>query len=281
MTVPGIGRQKRRQTPIAAPSDHLHEFQDGEYITRRIHKVARLFRTHQDRARTLLDIGCGTGTISMYLAGVLGAEKTYGIDANPRWVEKARATGVDATVLDIQSENLPYDDNYFDAIFCGELIEHLTDTDHLLDEVFRVLSPGGCCVLTTPNLSAWHNRIALLLGFQPFATGVSFRHRVGHPRFLGTGGTTEHVRVFTYRALVELLKLHGFLVLETAGVGIREAVHWPSPPLAVRAIGPVDALFSRLASLSAGVAIAVRKQQARGATAASRRGNNSAYRGDE
>ncbi len=281
MTVPEIGSEKRRQAPIAAPSEHPHEFQDGEYITRRIHKVAKLFSTHQGQTRTLLDIGCGTGTISQYLAGVLGAEKTYGIDANPRWVEQARANGVDATALDIQSDDLPYDDAYFDAIFCGELIEHLTDTDHLLDEIFRALSPGGCCVLTTPNLSAWHNRIALLLGFQPFATGVSFRHRVGHPRFLGTGGTTEHVRVFTYRALVELLKLHGFLVLETTGVGIQDAVHWPAPPLAVRAIGPVDALFSRLPSLSAGVAVAMRKQRAREATTAPRHANNSAYRGDE
>lgn len=259
MTVRGIGRQVQRQPAMAARSDHAHEFRDGEYITPRVHKVAKLFRTHQGRARTLLDIGCGTGAISMYLAGVLGAEKTYGIDANPRWVEQARATGVDATVLDIQSDSLPYDDDYFDAVFCGELIEHLTDTDHLLDHIFRALSPGGCCVLTTPNLSAWYNRIALFLGFQPFGTGVSFRHRVGHPKFLGTGGTTEHVRVFTYRALAELLKLHGFLVLETVGVGIRDAVHWPSPPLAVRAIGPVDALFSRLPSLSAGVAVAIRK----------------------
>jgi SAM-dependent methyltransferase len=240
-------------------TDHAHEFRDGEHITPRTHKVAKLFRTHQGRARTLLDIGCGTGTISMYLAGVLGAEETCGIDVNPRWVEQARATGVNATVLDIQSDNLPYDDDYFDAIFCGELIEHLTDTDHLLDQIFRALSPGGCCVLTTPNLSAWHNRIALFLGFQPFGTGVSFRYRVGHPKFLGTGGTTEHVRVFTYRALVELLRLHGFLVLETVGIGIRDAVPWPSPPLAVRAIGPVDTLFSRLPSLSAGVAVAIRK----------------------
>lgn len=179
-------------------SDHAHEFRDGEYITRRIHKVAKLFRIHQGRARSLLDVGCGTGAISMYLAGVLRAEKTYGIDVNPRWVEQARATGVDATVLDIESDNLPFADGCFDAIFCGEVIEHLFDTDHLLAEIRRTLAAGGLCVLTTPNLAAWYNRVALLLGYQPFHTGVSLRHNVGLPSFVGTGGVGEHIRVFTY-----------------------------------------------------------------------------------
>jgi hypothetical protein len=44
----------------------------------------------------------------------------------------------------------------------------------------------------------------------------------------------EYLRVFTHRALLELLELHGFPVLETAGVGIANAVHWQSSPLVVR-----------------------------------------------
>ena len=236
------------------------EYEDGDHITGRIIKAARLFQKHQGAAHRLLDIGCGTSTVTTYLADVLGGAKAYGVDANERWVAKARVQGVETAVVDVETDKLPFDDHYFDAIFCGELIEHLTDTDHLLDEIFRVLSPTGCSVLTTPNLSAWHNRIALLLGFQPFGTGVSFRYRVGHPRFLSTGGTPEHIRVFTYRALVQLLKLHGFVVVETAGITIAETVHWPSPPLAVRAIRPVDALFSRLPSFSAGIAVAMKKR---------------------
>jgi SAM-dependent methyltransferase len=69
------------------------EFEDGGYITGRIHTVARLFRTHQGRARALLDIGCGTGMISIYLASVLGGAMVYGVDANRRWAERARITG--------------------------------------------------------------------------------------------------------------------------------------------------------------------------------------------
>ncbi len=81
-------------------------------------------------------LGCGTGAVSLYLAGVVGGAKAHGIDANKLWVEKARIRRVDAVVLDIQCGNLQYEDGYFDAIFCGELIEHLTDTDHLIDEIF-------------------------------------------------------------------------------------------------------------------------------------------------
>jgi SAM-dependent methyltransferase len=103
-------------------------------------------------------------------------------------------------------------------VFCGELIEHMFDPDHLLKEIKRVLKPRGVCILTTPNLSSWANRIALLLGYQPFYTEVSTKFGVGHlfPFWLNAG----HIRLFTYRAIRDLVKIYDLQVEEIYGVGI-------------------------------------------------------------
>ena len=54
----------------------------------------------------------------------------------------ARKNGVKCYQLDVDEEDFPFGDNYFDAIFCGDIIEHLYDPDHLLSEMYRVLRGG-------------------------------------------------------------------------------------------------------------------------------------------
>jgi len=134
-------------------------------------KVSEVFSTH--RFERILDVGCGDGNFSSLLKRACRAKEVYGIDISEKGVESARKNGVKAFQLDIDAEDLPFEDNYFDAIFAGEVIEHLFDTDHFLDEVHRVLKPEGILVLSTPNLASIHNRIALLLGYQPFPMGIS------------------------------------------------------------------------------------------------------------
>jgi len=118
----------------------------------------------------------------------------------------------------VDEEDFPFEDNYFDAVFCGHLIEHLYDPDHMLDEVYRILRRGGLFVVTTANLASWINRIALLFGFQPYATNVSLRYywaliRVAKREKMGEA---DHKKVFTHRSLVELLRLHKYAIIEFA-----------------------------------------------------------------
>ena len=46
---------------------------------------------------------------------------------------------------------IPFQDGQFDAIFAGEVIEHVTDVERTLHEWRRVLKPGGVAIITTPN----------------------------------------------------------------------------------------------------------------------------------
>jgi len=134
----------------------------------------------------------------------------------------------------VDTEDFPFEDNFFDAVIALELIEHLYDPDHFLEEVYRVLKPSGYFILSTPNLASIHNRIALLFGFQPFSMNPSHRFRIGHitdtfrlhkyDPDVGVKREFDHIRLFTYRALKDLLKRYGFKVIKSYGAKAETAV---------------------------------------------------------
>jgi 2-polyprenyl-3-methyl-5-hydroxy-6-metoxy-1,4-benzoquinol methylase len=80
---------------------------------------------------------------------------------------------MNAYELDVSSERLPFQDGYFDVVYMGDVIEHLTNPDFAINEVARVIKTNGFLVLSTPNLACWLNRLLLLLGMQPLFSEVS------------------------------------------------------------------------------------------------------------
>jgi len=167
----------------------------------------------------ILDVGCGDGNFSMLMGEACKAKEVYGIEISEKGVEMARKNGVKCYFLDVDEEDFPFKDNFFDAVTALELIEHLFDPDHFLDEVYRVLKPEGIFILSTPNLASIHNRVALLFGYQPYPMRVSLNYALGH--FIHPGwGAHEHVRVMTLRGLRELLKIHKFKEIKMYGAGM-------------------------------------------------------------
>lgn len=200
---------------------YSQKFAKNLFLSERLKKVLSIFKGHH--FNRLLDIGCGDGSFSVILKDF--AKEVYGIDIAKTAVETSKKKGIKAVQVDIDEEGFPFENNYFDAVFAGEIIEHLHDTDNILDEIYRVSKPKGLCVITTPNLAAWYNRFLLLLGFQPHFTGVSLRYNVGK-LYIGkmkknsihaVGG---HISVFTYRSLRELLELHNFYIENVLGTNL-------------------------------------------------------------
>lgn len=185
-------------------------------------KVIEIFSRY--RFQRLLDIGCGDGNFSILLKRLCSLKEVYGIDISESGVKKAKKNGVKAFRVDVDNKNLPFKDNYFDAIYAGEIIEHLFNPDHFLDEVYRVLKPKGIFVLDTPNLASLYNRIALLLGYLPFDMQVSLKYSLGHlyedlyknekNKYVRA---SDHIRFFTLKSLILLLKKHNFSILNVYG----------------------------------------------------------------
>lgn len=101
--------------------------------------------------RRVLDAGCGLayGTRLLHDAGATSAD---GIDISPSTVEAARAAVGPEIALGVGDVTaLPFPDDAFDLVVCFEVIEHIEERDAALDEIARVLAPGGILAVSSPN----------------------------------------------------------------------------------------------------------------------------------
>lgn len=101
--------------------------------------------------KRVLDAGCGTAYGSAILAAG-GANEVVGVDranevlaaVRPRMPERVQLQCADVA-------NLPFESNSFDIVVCFEVIEHVEDTDRVLDELARVVRDDGVLVISSPN----------------------------------------------------------------------------------------------------------------------------------
>ncbi len=149
------------------------------------------------KAGRVLDVGCLDGTIGELLMQM--GNDVYGLDASEPAIAKAVGRGIQAQLGNVENE-FPFENDSFDAVFAGEIIEHIFDVDMMLAQIFRVLKPGGHFVVTTPNLAAFGRRLMLLLNRNPHIE-ISF-----------TGDAAGHIRYFIKSTFFEILEKHGFQV---------------------------------------------------------------------
>jgi SAM-dependent methyltransferase len=94
----------------------------------------------------VLEVGCGTGAMAARIHDLPGVT-LVATDFSPRFVELTAARGIDARQADICY--LPFDDGSFDVVYAGWMLYHVRDIERALNEVRRVLRPGGTFVAVT------------------------------------------------------------------------------------------------------------------------------------
>lgn len=233
-------------------------YEVGGHLNTRVRRCRALFDGLLQTRQRLLDIGSGAGQITLLLKESLGIKEAFAVDIAEENVRIARSRGIHAVRVNLDLEKLPFEDEQFDAVFAGEVIEHLVNPDHMLQEIRRVLNRSGIFILTTPNLAAWFNRFILLLGWQPLKSGTSFEFDVGRPRIL-TFGETQHLRTYTLRAIRGLLSLNGFRVVAVEGGPARENEAWVHPwPLKIAFA--IDDLVSHVPALAGSLIIGCKRE---------------------
>lgn len=137
----------------------------------------------------MLDLGCGTGVFTAMLAAAGAA--AIGVEVAEAALTRARAAHpeLDFRLAPVDGP-LPLDDRACELVWGSEVIEHVADTERWLDEIARVLAPGGRLLITTPN----HPRLALALrGIEPYSEPLG-----------------DHLHLYTRRSLAATLTELGF-----------------------------------------------------------------------
>jgi SAM-dependent methyltransferase len=149
----------------------------------------------------VLDLGCGSGRFVAALRGA-GADPV-GIEIAEAALERARAVapGTDLRLLEPDG-SLPLEHGSVDLVWCSEVLEHVADGAHLLQEARRVLRPGGRILVTVP----YHGRVkAALIGLLRFDA-----------HFDPQG---QHLRFFTRASLAASLVAAGFEAPDVLAAG--------------------------------------------------------------
>lgn len=121
----------------------------------------REIELHQDHQGKMLDMAAGVGTFVLY--GLHKGYDVYGIEPEP-WKLDYVKRKIQANhypdwyndrIIEGIGENLPFPDNFFDYVTSYQTLEHVQDVSKCLDEMLRVLKPGGKLKLHAPDYRSW------------------------------------------------------------------------------------------------------------------------------
>lgn len=122
-----------------------HESVLASHTWRTIANSAAYLERHLTAGLSLLDVGCGPGTITAEFADRLAPGRVVGLDAAQEVIDRASAefsrTGLEFVVGDAYA--LPFDDDTFDIVHAHQTLQHVADPVAVLREMRRVAKPGG------------------------------------------------------------------------------------------------------------------------------------------
>jgi ubiquinone/menaquinone biosynthesis C-methylase UbiE len=138
------------------------------YSRKRLDEFLDRYLPQTEEPLRLIDVGCGTGHQLAHWR-TLGYE-VAGIDGSSEMLAHAQANNPGAEILEADARELPFGDASFDRVTSIEVLRYLPDPQPSIDEMARVLRPGGVCLATAAplfslNAYALVNRVGLFLPF--------------------------------------------------------------------------------------------------------------------
>lgn len=161
-------------------------------------RVERILELTKGIQGKVLDIGCFVGILSERIMKQ-GDKEVVGMDRLAKALEVANARGIQTILADLDEAVIDFPDNHFDCVVVGEVLDYVFDPDAVIEEICRVLKPGGKLIITVPNLASFGNRLLVMLGLHPY--GQEVRPRQG-----------GYWRYFTFATLRALLHDHRFSI---------------------------------------------------------------------
>lgn len=166
--------------------------------TRQEYEATGMICERIPRGARVLDIGCGTGSISSLVIAECDAKLT-GIEPDPERAAACRARGLDIVCAYYDDETAAQL-GAFDVIMFADVVEHVPDPVSLLERAAQHLTPNGRVIVSTPNVAHWTVRLNLLRGHFDYQS-------------IGIMDAT-HLRWFTSRTIDRVVEAAGLTVDE-------------------------------------------------------------------
>jgi SAM-dependent methyltransferase len=178
---------------------------DKSYQLKRAQQKMRLVSRFIDTRTIFLEVGCGDGSFSQYVAKKV--KKLYALDVSLEIVQKEKFSNNVQFILSEDGTSIPLEDESVDVVYSNQLMEHLHPDDALdqLKSIARVLSSDGAYICLTPNIISGPHDISQY--FSDVAEGFHLKEyswkelralfiAVGFKKFkLYAGGLGWYVRV--------------------------------------------------------------------------------------
>jgi 2-polyprenyl-3-methyl-5-hydroxy-6-metoxy-1,4-benzoquinol methylase len=161
------------------------------------HLRAEVIAAIPEGCETVLDVGCGKGTLGRWLKEN-GVRTVWGIELSAAAGAEARRWLDGVVVGSVEQVELPWPAASVDCIVCADVLEHTVDPWRVVANLKRLLAPGGRIVASIPNV-AFHRNLRKMLRGQWRYTDEGLLDRT-------------HLRFFTFQTIEELFTGNGMVI---------------------------------------------------------------------
>lgn len=137
---------KHYYTTSAPDYPYLDNFdQNGPHWHR-----TQFYKKYLKNSQKVLDVACSTGGLAKYITENYDLT-LFAFDVAPFFAEQAQKHAPKALCASFAIEEMCFVDNVFDVVIAGEVLEHVLDFKKVMDQLKRVVKPGGFLLTTTPS----------------------------------------------------------------------------------------------------------------------------------
>ncbi|MHB8901902.1 MAG: class I SAM-dependent methyltransferase, partial [Thermoguttaceae bacterium] len=180
-----------------------------QYMEAAKDRFARIFGMIPGGRRPIRILDVGPTPFTLFIKEALPEHEVWGLDRTDLLKDRFEQRGVRFKSCNLDEGKIPFGDEFFDVIIFTEVLEHVFGPpSELLQELRRVLRPGGELILGVPNIARLANRLRLVFGVSPLPDPDNQMKRDwvhGH----------GHIHEYTRGEIVGLCKKNGMEVRQT------------------------------------------------------------------
>jgi len=119
----------------------------------------------------VLDLGCGDGSLLLYLRGVRDVHG-YGVEIDDENIQACFNNGINVIQSDLESGLSSFESGSFDYVILSQTLQAMKHTEGIIKEMMRVSKEG---IVSFPNFGYWKNRFQVIFGRMPVSEALPYQ----------------------------------------------------------------------------------------------------------